>query len=443
MSENQETNAAEVETTVGNYFVANYPPFSFWNPGHVEGALQALDQPPAPDTPLGVYLHIPFCRKRCHFCYFRVYTDRNSDQIKSYLDSLVAEMRLYANKAFIGGRKPQFVYFGGGTPSYLAAKQLKYLAASLSDVLDWSEAEEITFECEPGTLNETKLKTIRDLGVTRLSLGVENFKDEILALNNRAHLSGEVYTAYEAAKKLDFPQINIDLIAGMLGETEENWQDCIEKTLELDPDSVTIYQMEIPYNTKIYKDMKEDGKLTAPVADWPTKRRWVKEAFAKLSDNGYRVGSAYTAVKKSGKETRFLYRDALWHGADLIPLGVSSFGHISGYHLQNQHDSDPYESVVANGELPLFRGYTIPKNERLIREFILQLKIGRLNIKPFQEKFGVDVRQHFADPLKKIADQGFLGIEGDDIVLSEDGMLRVDSFLDEFFLPEHRNARYV
>lgn len=443
MSEEIDSTVADSETTVGNYFVANYPPFSFWNPGYVDAAKAALDKPPLPDTPLGVYLHIPFCRKRCHFCYFRVYTDRNAAQIKSYLDSLVEEMRLYADKAFIGGRKPQFVYFGGGTPSYLAAKQLKYLADSLSDVLDWSEAEEITFECEPGTLNETKLQTIRDIGITRLSLGVENFNDDILKLNNRAHLSGEVYQAYETAKKLDFPQINIDLIAGMLGETEENWQKCIDKTLELDPDSITIYQMEIPYNTKIYKDMKESGLLTAPVADWPTKRRWVQEAFDRLKENGYKVGSAYTAIKENGKETRFVYRDSLWRGADLIPLGVSSFGQISGFHLQNQHDSAPYESVLADGQLPLFRAYELPKEERLIREFILQLKIGRLHRQPFLDKFGVDVLAHFADPLKELTEAGMLSIEGDEIVISREGLLRVDSFLDKFFLDKHRNARYV
>jgi oxygen-independent coproporphyrinogen III oxidase len=443
MNDNHDSKAADVDTTVGNYFVANYPPFSFWSPKYVDEAVSALDKAPARDVPLGVYLHIPFCRKRCHFCYFRVYTDRNADQIKNYLDALVSEMRLYAQKAFIGGRKPQFVYFGGGTPSYLAAKQLKYLSESLSDVLDWSEAEEITFECEPGTLNETKLKTIRDLGVTRLSLGIENFNDEILELNNRAHLSGEVYKAYEIARKLDFPQINIDLISGMLGETEENWQKCIDKTVELDPDSVTIYQMEIPYNTTIYQDMKESGKLSAPVADWPTKRRWVKEAFESLEQNGYRIGSAYTAVKKSGKDTRFIYRDSLWRGADLIPLGVSSFGQINGFHLQNQHESAPYESIVADSRLPLFRAYRLSNEEQLIREFILQLKIGRLKVQPFREKFGVNVFERFSSALDKIGQTGHLSREGDELVWSRAGMLQLDTYLEEFFLSEHKDARYV
>src|SRR5205085_11981214 len=140
-------------------------------------------------------------------------------------------------------------YLGGGRPSCLSPPQLQRLVDRLTAVTPWTTAEEITSECEPGTLTEAKLTAIRRVGVTRLSLGVENFDDRILELNGRAHRSAEIAQAYRAARKLAFPQINVDLIAGMLGETEENWQACVRKTIELDPDSVTIYQMELPFNT--------------------------------------------------------------------------------------------------------------------------------------------------------------------------------------------------
>ena len=128
-------------------------------------------------------------------------------------------------------------------------------------ILSWDEAEEVTFECEPGTLTDHKLKVIREIGVTRLSLGVENFNDHVLEINGRAHRSREIRRAYHFARELDFPQINIDLIAGMVEETEENWRDCVRQAIELAPDSVTIYQMEIPYNTHIYQEMKAQGRL--------------------------------------------------------------------------------------------------------------------------------------------------------------------------------------
>src|SRR5690606_27531743 len=128
------------------------------------------------------------------------------------------------------------------------------------------------FECEPGTLTETKLDAIRRMGVTRLSLGVANFSDRLLELNGRAHRSPEIGRTFEYARKIGFPQINIELIAGMLGETEENWRACIERTLEMAPDSVTIYQMELPYNTTISADLlKRTGQFREPVAPWPVK----------------------------------------------------------------------------------------------------------------------------------------------------------------------------
>ena len=430
------------ETTVGNYFVSNYPPFSFWKPELVPAFLENLECPPQPGTPLGVYLHIPFCRKRCHFCYFRVYTDKDSASIKAYIDAALAELAIYASKPFIGGRKANFVYFGGGTPSYLSVDQLRHLTEGMKRLISWDGAEEVTFEAEPGTLTDHKLKAIREMGVTRLSLGVENFDDHILEINGRAHHSKEIARAYARARELEFPQINIDLIAGMVEETAENWKECVRKAIAMSPDSVTIYQMEVPYNTTIYKQMKSEGRLTAPVADWDVKRGWVKYAFEEFEKAGYAVGSAYTAVK-SKEKTRFIYRDRLWAGADLIGTGVASFGHIQGTHYQNLHDFDPYLHAIQAGRLPIHRALTPDADERLIREFVLQLKLGEVSRDYFQKKFGVDVAGRFAVPLRTLHDWGFGDVQGDLVRINRDGLLQVDRLLHEFFKPEHRNTRYA
>jgi oxygen-independent coproporphyrinogen-3 oxidase len=166
--------AAPPKTEVGSYFVANYPPFSTWSAQHKQAIVDALDRPPAGTraTPLGLYLHIPFCRKRCRFCYFRVYTDKNADEIETYLTALSREIALYAGREGLRGRQFEFVYFGGGTPSYLSAAQLDTLMNRLRQILPWDQAREVTFECEPGTLQRHKLETLRALGVTRLCLGV-------------------------------------------------------------------------------------------------------------------------------------------------------------------------------------------------------------------------------------------------------------------------------
>ena len=241
------TTATDQEKTgLGNYFIANYPPFSFWKRDFVPDALAALNRPPAPGTPLGLYLHIPFCRKRCKFCYFRVYTDKNARDVETYLNAILKEVELLAKTACVGGRKLDFVYFGGGTPSYLSAAQLRSLMERLKALLPWDAAREVAFECEPGTLQRHKLETLKEMGVTRLSLGVENFKPEILQYNGRAHLEEEIHRAYGWARELGFDQINIDLIAGMVGEDWDNWKDCVRKTIPPSPECVTVYQMELP-----------------------------------------------------------------------------------------------------------------------------------------------------------------------------------------------------
>ncbi len=430
------------ETTAGNYFVSNYPPFAYWKPEFVPEFESALSRAPREGNPLGVYVHIPFCRKRCHFCYFKVYTDKDSQEIRGYLESLLREMELYAARPFVGGRRPRFVYFGGGTPSYLSEPQLEFLFEGMQRLLPWDGVEEVTFECEPGTLTDHKLETLRKLGVTRLSLGIEHFDDHVLEVNGRAHRSREIVRAYAHARQVGFPQVNIDLIAGMVEETEEKWRATVARTLELAPDSVTIYQMEVPYNTGIYRQMKVEGKLVAPVADWDTKRRWVDYAFTELERAGYTVGSAYTAVRNKAA-TRFAYRDYLWAGADLLSVGVASFGHIHGTHYQNLSDFGPYVEAVNAGRFPVNRALTPREDERYIREFILQLKLGSVSAGYFAAKFGEDPRVTFAAPLATLRGWGFLHEVGDCIGITRAGLLQVDRLLHEFFKPEHRGSRYA
>ena len=436
-----DTTEAE-ETGVGNYFISNYPQYSFWKPELVNHVHDVLNKTlPDNPLPLGIYFHIPFCRKRCHFCYFRVYTDKKASEIRAYIDSGIKEIEKYGNMPYLKGRKPKFIYFGGGTPSYLSISQLTDLTDRMKAVFPWDEAEEVAFECEPGTLTEKKLDHIRKLGVTRLSLGVENFDDHILEINGRAHRSKEIIRAYQYARNIGFPQINIDLIAGMIDETEENWVKTVKQAIELAPECVTIYQMEIPYNTTIYKEMKESGKITAPVADWPTKRRWVSEAFDLFVEAGYTISSAYTVVKDPS--VKFVYRDALWGGADMLGTGVASFGHIGGVHVQNEHDIGTYLDRVTKNEFPIYRAYPINEDETLIREFILQLKIGVVDLDYFKNKFDEDISSRFSSTLEVLQNDNYLTYSSKEIKLSRDGLLQIDRLIHEFFLKEHQNARYA
>ena len=430
-----------VKTEVGSYFISNYPPYSKWSAEALPEIETVMHAPPR-EVPLGLYLHIPFCRKRCKFCYFRVYTDKNAGDVETYVSALSREIELVSKLPVMGGRPFRFVYFGGGTPSFLSAKQLTSLVDRLRAHVNWDHAEEVTFECEPGTLSEPKIKTLKELGITRLSLGVENFSDAVLEENGRAHLSGEVYKSWDWIKAANFPNVNIDLIAGMVGETWENWQENIRKTIDLGPESVTIYQLELPFNTVYSKDLL-GNQVELTVADWPTKRAWLSYAYEELQNVGYHISSAYTLVKDPHK-VNFSYRDNLFSGSDLLATGVASFGHISGVHYQNKTEWAEYtSSLLEQNQLPLGRALKPTAHQLLVRELILLLKKGEINADYFRRKFGVDILNEWRGVWEEYQSEGYLEVQDDKITLTREGLLRADGLLPAFFEPEHRGVRYT
>ena len=421
-------------TEPGSYFVANYPPFSRWATAAVPEVLAAFDTAPRSDrpaVPLGLYLHIPFCRKRCKFCYFRVYTDVAASDVERYSLALAHEAALACERPAVHDRPLRYVYFGGGTPSFLSVKQLERLVAGLHGSFGWQAAEEVTFECEPGTLSEPKVNALKALGMTRISLGVENFADDVLEANGRAHLSAEILRSWDWIKAANFPNTNIDLIAGMVGDTFDSWQRTIEKTLTLEPDSITIYQMELPLNTVFVRDARDGGGQT-PVADWPTKRAWVDWAFDRCLEAGYSISSGYTLVRDPAR-VHFHYRDMLWEGSDLVALGVASFGHLSGVHYQNATHWDDYLSAVEAGRLPIHRGLAPNSRELLIRELVLGLKRGRLDADRLARKFGVDPRVEWAAQWEALESEGYLERTPAGPLLSRRGLLEIDALLPRFF----------
>ncbi|QDU58570.1 coproporphyrinogen-III oxidase family protein [Aeoliella mucimassa] len=430
------------KTEVGSYFISNYPPFSQWSRDNVGDALQALESPPV-EVPLGLYLHIPFCRKRCKFCYFKVFTEKNAGEVEEYLAALSREIELVSKLPVMGGRPFRFVYFGGGTPSFLSSRQLHRLVDRLRANIDWSLAEEVTFECEPGTLSEAKVQTLKEIGVTRLSLGVEHFDDAILEANGRAHQSPEIFRAWPWIQEAGFDSVNIDLISGMVGDTTEKWQDAVHKAIEMDPDSVTIYQMELPYNTEYSKDIL-GGNIESPVADWETKREWLAWAFDPLATAGYVTSSAYTMVKPG---VEFSYRDNLWRGSDLLATGIASFGHVSGVHYQNEPEWGTYTGRLKadsdDGELPIGRALRITPHQALVREMVLQLKKGWLDPSYFSNKYQVNIVEHWNDVWQKYVAEGLALLDEDRVRLTREGLMRVDSLLPAFFEPEHQGVRYT
>ncbi len=225
--------------------------------------------------------------------------------------------------------------------------------------MPWDAAREVTFECEPGTLQQHKLETLREHGrhaaePRRRELQAGDPPVQRPGAPRRGNLPG---LRLGPRARLPADQHRPDRRHGRrgLGQLEAT---ASRKTIELAPDSVTIYQMELPYNTVFSKELKVIGndEPTLAVADWPTKRAWVEYAFDELVKAGYAVSSATTVVKDKAK-TQFVYRDALWRGADMFGTGVASFGHVNGVHIQNVDTWEQYIEKLNKGELPLGRAF--------------------------------------------------------------------------------------
>jgi oxygen-independent coproporphyrinogen III oxidase len=429
------------EPTVGNYFVAAYPPFSSWASAHDLALVEALEQT-APATPVGVYAHIPFCQKKCDYCYYLSYIGQQSEVVDAYIDALVAELFRYASFPAMQGRAPAFLYFGGGTPSTLTSAQARRLGFGLKSALAASEsAPEFTCECAPRSVRPDFLRTLREIGVNRLSMGVQCFDDALLKWNGRIHLVEDVLRAHALIQQFAFEWVNIDLMVGLLGETWPSWGETIQQAIALGADSVTIYQTEIPFNTQLYREVQQKS-LPAPLVSWPEKRERLAFAFSELENAGYTIVSAYTAARDPSRH-RFQYQEHLWRGGDMLGLGVASFGYFGGVHYQNEVTLEKYRQAIAAEELPLKRAFRLKASDQLVREFILQLKWGRVDLRPFEDKFGVNPTEHFAPILKQLKAEGFLDFTETEVTLTRAGLTRADQLLPLFYDPRFQNLRYT
>ena len=272
-------------------------------------------------------------------------------------------------------------------------------------------------------------------------MGVQSFDDDLLKLNGRMHLGQDILRACELIQEAGFGCVNLDLMTGLIGETVEQWKHSVERVIELGPDSVTIYQTEIPYNTQLYRDVKSN-RLPSPLISWEVKRERMDYAFQKLTEAGYTIVNGYSAVKNP-KRNRFIYQDHLWRGGDMIGMGVASFSYFGGVHYQNAVELDSYQSLVRQDELPVKRAFLLNTHDQLVREFILQLKGGEVSVKDFREKFSGDITQLFSQQLGELASEGLLTFPKSSVQLTRAGLLRVDGLSPWFYDAAYRDLRYT
>ncbi len=308
--------------------------------------------------PIGLYLHIPFCKQRCDFCAFYLEVHRAGTE-GPFLSALKREMELYAEQGLLRDRPLVSVYFGGGTPSAIGCDALLEILEQVRTSFQLADDCEITVEAHPATMKAPDYARLRLAGVTRLSLGAESMRDDELARLGRPGLVRETIEAVAAAKQAGFANINLDLMYGLPGQTLASWRATIERCLELSPAHLACYALTVEEGTVLAKLIRTNR---CPAPDESLQVEMHQTAQGLLEAAGYeRYEISNYAVAGAACRHNLLY----WTDGDYLGLGPSAQSLVEGTRFGNRADLAAYQSTLAAGRLPVEECDRLTQEERL------------------------------------------------------------------------------
>jgi oxygen-independent coproporphyrinogen-3 oxidase len=395
-------------------FVTNYPNFQHWKKVTSADML-------AP-KPLIIYVHVPFCIQRCAYCYYRTVNlkgaERN-ERIERYVKALCREIEMTSQYFQLKDRPVISIYFGGGTPTLLEEDQFHRIVECLRNHLN-IENPEFTVEAEPVTLTQRKADILKGIKVNRISMGIQSLSDDIIKQSNRLDTEKKALKAIDIARATA-AVVNIDLLSGLAGETPETWAYTVNRAIETEVESITVYKMELYANTEYYKEIRNDA-LVLPSDE--QELEFMRYALGQFEQAQYLPWSFFTFTKQGRYE--HLYASRMWRGVDCYPFGVSAFGSLGQWVFQNTNEEEKYVEVVEAGEIPINRGYWLTNMDQMIRTVMLELKLVRMDLKEFQGKYGFKLQSLCASTLKQLEADGFISFSDEEIRLTPKGILYGD-----------------
>jgi oxygen-independent coproporphyrinogen III oxidase len=399
----------QLEEPTRHGFLTNYPPFRRWRP-------EAIDRFYEP-RPLNLYLHTPYCIQRCAYCFYKVTTlgENRKAEIDRYVSALCKELELVEQRFHLSEQPVKTIYFGGGTPTLLSKDNLSRIFEQLHRRFRLDQPE-ITVEAEPVTLTESKAEHLKSLGVNRISMGIQSFSDEIVARTGRSDTEVHAHKAIELAKATS-AVINIDLMSGLAGDTDETWAYTLERAIESDVHSLTVYKTEVYANSAYYVDIKRKT-LQLPSDD--AELRFTDQAIKRFEQANYLPVNFFTFTKSGGYAQQ--HASSSWQGRETYGFGVSAFGLLRGHTLQNTSELPRYVSLIEDGKLPLARGHRLTARELMTRDVALGMKLIRFDRKEFQRRYGFDVVALCGPAVQTLAQEGLVTVENDTLSLTAKGL---------------------
>ena len=373
---------------------------------------------------LGLYIHIPFCIKKCAYCDFLSWSG-DKDQKEEYVRDLEQEIRSY--KTFAADYQVSTVYFGGGTPSILETGQIERIMEALCQTFRIEKKAEITLEMNPGTAQKEKLDLYRQLGINRLSIGIQSVKNENLKLLGRIHTYEDFLESYHMAREAGFDNISGDLISSLPGQTLEEWKEELEILIRTPLEHLSVYQLIIEEGTEFYERYGEHEEL---LPDEETSREiylWTGEYLENQGFRQYEISN----YARAGKESRHNLR--YWERKDYLGLGLGAASMIRNMRMSNTRDWEKYRTGCRDPR-KIREEVEFLEEPRQIEEFMfLGLRKTRgVSRKEFRRTFGKDLDLIYEKTLKKYLENGMLQESGDRIFLSEEGILLSNQIFADF-----------
>lgn len=387
--------------------------------------LQPRFLPPAEVT--GLYVHIPFCFHKCHYCDFYSITRQSEERMDRFVDLVLAEAGMWGAAGGLPRFRPRTVFFGGGTPSLLPLPLMRRLIEGLGRRFDLSGIEEWTVEVNPATARGDYCRMLRDCGVDRLSFGAQSFSRDELRVLERHHDPDDLPRSLDAAHAAGFRRLNLDLIYAIPGQTLETWDASLSAALELRTPHLSCYGLTYEPNTPIAVK-KRLGQLESAPEElelsmfYHTRRRLHHAAL-----EAYEISNFATP----GEEC--LHNLAYWTGENYIGLGPSAASHVEGHRWRNRPHLGEWEDALAAGALPAIDVEHLSPARRAGELAMLMLRLSRgLQFDDFTDRTGLDARTAFAAQARRLCRVGLLTAGADAFRLTDSGLAVADAVAAEF-----------
>jgi oxygen-independent coproporphyrinogen III oxidase len=393
-------------------FITNYPNFRYWKGNQESYASEYVN----------IYIHIPFCMQRCAYCYYFTLKYSGQNQVEEYLSALCHEIKLKSQEFSLHKRKVKSIYFGGGTPSILKKDQLFRIKQALLSNFSMDDAYEFTMEAEPHTITPGKVKEYKEIGITRISLGIQSFSDHVIQQSERRHTKQKALDVINIILNENHHVLNIDLLSGLVGDTIQTWEDTIDTALSSGVHNITIYKMEAYSNTSFFKQGVRNNTIELPSDQMELE--FMKLALRKIDASNYKPWATFAFIKDGKYAHDYIYN--IWHGEDLCSFGASAYSKIGDYCHQNVNSFKNYVAKIAENQLPIYRGHHLSSKDKMVQDILLNFKFCSFSREHFARTHGFDLYILLKKELDKLLYEEFIIMDDKTINLTMKGTLYGD-----------------